>query len=196
MSTAEVERSPGHDDVTAWHGLQTKEVLDRLDVDASSGLSSDESRSRLDEHGPNRLPEEAAESALVRFIKQFHNVLIYILIAAAFFTAYIGEWIDTGVIVAVVLANAIIGFVQEGKAERALEEIRGMLSLEATVLRGGRRSTVAAEELVPGRHCAAGEWRPRAGRPARAGRAGSTSRGSRTDRRVGAGGQDRGSRRG
>jgi magnesium-transporting ATPase (P-type) len=156
MSAAEVERSPGHADVTAWHGLQTPMSSDRLDVDAASGLSPDESRSRRDEHGPNRLPEEAAESALVRFIKQFHNVLIYILIAAALFTAYIGEWIDTGVIMAVVLANAIIGFVQEGKAERALEEIRGMLSLEATVLRGGRRATVAAEDSSLATSCC---WR-------------------------------------
>jgi magnesium-transporting ATPase (P-type) len=147
---AEVEQSPGPDSATAWYGLDATDVLSRLDVDATSGLSSDESRSRLEKHGPNRLPEEETESALVRFIKQFHNVLIYILIAAALFTAYLGEWIDTGVIMAVVLANAIIGFVQEGKAERALEELRGMLSLEATVLRGGRRGTIEAEALVPG----------------------------------------------
>jgi magnesium-transporting ATPase (P-type) len=150
MSAAEAEQSPGYDSATAWHGLDATDVLSRLEVDATSGLSSDESRSRLEQHGPNRLPEEDAESALVRFIKQFHNVLIYILIAAALFTAYLGEWIDTGVIMAVVLANAIIGFVQEGKAEQALEELRGMLSLEATVLRGGRRGTIEAEALVPG----------------------------------------------
>jgi magnesium-transporting ATPase (P-type) len=150
MSSAEVEPTAERHDADGWHGLDAADVLSRLDADGSSGLSSDVARSRLEEHGPNRLPEEETESALIRFIKQFHNVLIYILIAAAFFTAFLGEWIDTGVIVAVILVNAIIGFVQEGKAERALEEIRSMLSLEATVLRDGRRGSISAEDLVPG----------------------------------------------
>jgi calcium-translocating P-type ATPase len=119
-------------------------------VDPRQGLSGADAEARLREHGPNRLPEEQRESALLRFLGQFHNVLIYILIAAAAFTAFLGEWIDTGVILAVVVVNAIIGFVQEGKAEQALEEIRRMLSLEADVLRDGRRLRVDAETLVPG----------------------------------------------
>jgi calcium-translocating P-type ATPase len=134
----------------AWHGAPVPAVLERLAADSRAGLPSSEAESRLQEYGPNRLPEEVGESAFVRFVKQFHNVLIYILIAAAVFTAILGEWIDTGVILAVVLVNAIIGFVQEGKAEQALEEIRRMLSQEADVMRDGRRQRVAAETLVPG----------------------------------------------
>jgi magnesium-transporting ATPase (P-type) len=133
-----------------WHSLDTDEVLRALESDAHRGLSGAEARRRLDQHGPNRLREEARESALVRFLKQFHNILIYILLAAALLTALPGEWIDTGVILAVVLVNALIGFVQEGKAEAALEGIRRMLSLEATVIREGRRRRVPAEALVPG----------------------------------------------
>jgi magnesium-transporting ATPase (P-type) len=133
-----------------WHGRDAADVVLSLSVDPKRGLSAEDAAARLEEHGRNRLPEEQRESTFRRFIKQFHNVLIYILIAAAAFTAFLGEWIDTGVIIAVVLVNAVIGFVQEGKAERALEEIRRMLSLEASVVRGGRRQTIDAEELVPG----------------------------------------------
>jgi magnesium-transporting ATPase (P-type) len=148
MGRADSDRQNGR--ARAWHSTDAADVLARLDASADSGLSAGEAADRLERHGPNRLPEEETESALVRFLKQFNNVLIYILIAAAAFTAFLGEWIDTGVIAAVVLVNAIIGFVQEGRAEAALEKIRGMLSLEATVLRDGRRATIDAEQLVPG----------------------------------------------
>jgi P-type Ca2+ transporter type 2C len=105
---------------------------------------------RLEEHGPNKLPEGKKKSALVRFLLHFHNVLIYVLMAAAVVTALLDHWIDTWVIVAVILVNAIIGYVQEGKAEKALESIKKMLSLEANVIRDGRRTEIDAEELVPG----------------------------------------------
>jgi magnesium-transporting ATPase (P-type) len=137
-------------EVESWHSESAAEVARKLEVDPETGLSAAEARQRLERYGPNRLPEEERESAFVRFLKQFHNVLIYILLIAAVFTAFLGEWIDTGVILAVVVVNAIIGFVQEGKAEHALESIRKMLSLEATVLRDGRRRRISAEELVPG----------------------------------------------
>ena len=134
----------------AWHALPAEQVLDELEVDGRQGLSDEDVQRRLERYGPNRLPEEEREGPLMRFLKQFHNVLIYILLVAALFTAALGEWIDTGVIVAVVLVNAIVGFVQEGKAEEALEGIRKLLSLEATVVRDGNRRTVPAEEVVPG----------------------------------------------
>lgn len=137
-------------DRPAWHAMEAQAVADELDTAIERGLDPDEAQRRLEEHGPNRLPEEEGESALARFFKQFHNVLIYILLVAAVFTAFMGEWIDTGVIAAVVLVNAIVGFVQEGKAEAALEGIRDLLSPEATVVRGGSRQTIDAEELVPG----------------------------------------------
>jgi magnesium-transporting ATPase (P-type) len=144
------ERERGAPAQPQWYAMEVDAVSSRLEVDLAEGLPAATAEARLSEYGPNRLPEEQRESALRRFIKQFHNVLIYILIAAAIFTAFLGEWIDTGVILAVVLVNGIIGFVQEGKAEAALEEIRRMLSLEATVLRDGRRQTIDAEQLVPG----------------------------------------------
>ncbi len=87
---------------------------------------------------------------LRRFLAQFENLLIYVLIAAAAVTAALGHWVDTGVILAVVLVNAVLGFLQEGKAERALDAIREMLSPQAIVIRDRRRRMVPAEELVPG----------------------------------------------
>jgi potassium/sodium efflux P-type ATPase len=133
-----------------WHAMSAGEAISELGTDAERGLTAGEVAERLDRYGRNRLPEEPGQSPLIRFLKQFHNVLIYVLIVAAGFTAFLGEWIDTGVIIAVVIVNAVIGFVQEGKAERALEEIRRMLSLTADVIRGGRRETIDAELLVPG----------------------------------------------
>ena len=116
----------------------------------SSGLDSEEAAKRLDKHGPNRLPEAPRPSALMRFARQFNNLLILVLIAAAVITALLGHWIDTGVILAVVAINAIIGFVQEGRAEAALDALRNMLAPRANVMRGGERIAVAGDDLVPG----------------------------------------------
>ncbi|ABI56378.1 cation-transporting P-type ATPase [Alkalilimnicola ehrlichii MLHE-1] len=134
---------------TAWHSLDMKTALERLQSSAD-GLDSEEAKRRLETHGPNRLRPPEKDGPLKRFLLQFHNVLIYILIVAAIGTAFLQHWVDTGVILAVVLINAIIGFIQEGKAEKALDAIRGMLSPKAMVLRDGHRQTVDAEELVPG----------------------------------------------
>jgi magnesium-transporting ATPase (P-type) len=133
-----------------WHSLSAGDALKALGSDADRGLAGADARERLERYGPNRLPEEARKTALARFLKQFHNVLIYVLLAAAALTAVLGEWVDTGVILAVVLLNALIGFVQEGRAESAIEGIRRMLSLEATIVRDGLRREVPAETLVPG----------------------------------------------
>ncbi len=133
-----------------WHSMDAEGVLKKIDVDPDEGLSSDEAKKRLEDYGPNELPKEKKRSPLMRFIKQFDNVLIYILLAAAVVTALMEHWIDTWVILAVVLINAVIGFIQEGKAEKALESIKQMLSLEARVLRDGKQQTIEAEKLVPG----------------------------------------------
>jgi magnesium-transporting ATPase (P-type) len=116
----------------------------------TTGLDPAEARRRLDHYGPNRLPEGAQRSAFQRFIMQFHNLLIYVLIAAAILAAAIGHVTDALVIVAVVLVNAIIGFVQEGRANSAMNAIRAMIDPHASVLRGGQRLTIAADEVVPG----------------------------------------------
>ena len=123
--------------------------MQRLEAD-HGGLASEEAERRLEEHGANRLPERVAKSALTRLLLQFHNVLIYILIAAAVVTALLGQWIDTAVIAGVVVINALIGFIQEGRAERAMEAVRNILAPEATVIRSGAHAVIPAEELVPG----------------------------------------------
>ena len=131
------------------HALAVDKSLTEL-KSTPEGLSSDEAGNRLDAHGPNRLPAAEKEGFLKRFFKHFHDLLSYVLIAAAAITAALGHWIDTGVILAVVVINAIIGFIQEGKAEQALEGIRKMLSLHAHVRRDGEWVEIEADELVPG----------------------------------------------
>lgn len=133
-----------------WHALEIKTVLAKLESDASSGITDEVARRRLDEYGPNTLPSKAGPGPVKRFLAQFHNILIYILIVAAIVTALLQHWIDSAVIVGVVLVNAIVGFIQEGKANKALEAIRKMLSLEAQAVRGGKKRKIPAEELVPG----------------------------------------------
>ena len=132
-----------------WHTKSAKAVLESLGT-ATDGLSREEATNRLVMHGPNQLPDARTHGPLVRFFYQFHNVLIYVLIVASAVTALLGHWVDASVILGVVVINAVIGFVQEGKAENALRAIRQMLSPHAMVMRGGRQITIQAEELVPG----------------------------------------------
>jgi magnesium-transporting ATPase (P-type) len=114
------------------------------------GLSAGEARTRKDRIGPNRLPSAPKQSEILRFLRQFHNVLIYVLLAAAGLAASIGHYTDAAVILAVVVVNAIIGYLQEGRAERALEAIRAMIDPRSTVIRDGRRLVIPAEDIVPG----------------------------------------------
>ena len=145
--------SPAHKDPqvgkAAWHHMDGDTVL-RATASSPAGLTPEEARARLLRVGPNRLTPQKSRGPLLRFLQQFDNLLIYVLLAASLVTAVLGEWVDTGVIVGVVLINALIGFFQEGKAEKSLAAIRALLSLEATVLRGGERLRIPAEELVPG----------------------------------------------
>ncbi|MDP2737178.1 MAG: cation-transporting P-type ATPase [Pseudorhodobacter sp.] len=131
------------------HARPAADCLTDLDATAH-GLTTAEAARRLAANGPNRLPEAQARGPLVRFVRQFNNVLIYVLIAASIVTGFLQHWIDTGVILAVVLANAVIGFIQEGKAEAAMAAIRNMLAPRAAVLRDGQRQTVEGAAIVPG----------------------------------------------
>jgi magnesium-transporting ATPase (P-type) len=133
----------------AWHALSTDEILARLETNLD-GLTEAESRRRLERDGPNLLPAAAGRTAWRRFAEQFNNVLIFVLMAAAVVTGLLAHWIDTGVIVGVVIVNAVIGFLQEGKAEKALEAVRGLLSPQAVVVHDGMRHTVPAADLVVG----------------------------------------------
>jgi len=133
----------------AWHNISTEASLEKLQT-AATGLSEAEAKLRLETYGANRLPEAAKRSAFMRFLLQFHNILIYVLIGCAIVTAALDHWIDTGVILAVVVANAIIGYIQEGKAEKAMDAIRHMLAPHANVIRGGERISIEGDQLVPG----------------------------------------------
>ncbi|MCC6467157.1 MAG: HAD-IC family P-type ATPase [Alphaproteobacteria bacterium] len=133
----------------AWHALPVDAVLARLDA-GEDGLTDAEAARRLSLHGPNRLPEPVRPAAWRRFLAQFHNVLIYVLLVSAAVTAWLEHAADTGVILGVVVLNAVIGYVQEGKAQRAIDAVRGMLSPHATALRAGRKGEIDAALLVPG----------------------------------------------
>ena len=124
-------------------------VLEELGT-SPQGLDPAEVAQRRATHGPNSLPAAPRPGPLRRFLRQFNNLLILVLIAAAVITGLLQHWVDTAVILAVVVVNAIIGFVQEGRAEAALDSLRDMLAPRATVLRAGGRETVAAVDLVPG----------------------------------------------
>ncbi len=131
------------------HARSIDDVLEALGT-TPGGLSEEDARRRLADHGPNRLPEPERDGPLKRFFSHFHDALIYVLLAAALITALMQHWIDTGVILAVVVINATIGFIQEGRAENALAAIRSMLSPTASVRRGGDWREIPADELVPG----------------------------------------------
>ena len=137
-------------DEAVWHAMSGAEVVARLATSAEQGLSPSEASSRLEKYGPNRLPEGRKRGPLARFVSQFNNILVYVLLAAGFTKLMVSVWLDAGIIFAVVVLNALLGFIQEGKAEKALESIRRMLSAEARTVRGGETRMIAAEQLVPG----------------------------------------------
>jgi len=132
-----------------WHTVDPEAVFEQLGT-GPEGLPLDEVESRLERYGLNQLPQQRRRGPLARLADQFNNLLIYVLLGAALVTALLAHWVDTGVILGVVVINALIGFLQEGKAEKALDAIRGLLSPQATVIRAGRRQVLAAEHLVPG----------------------------------------------
>ncbi len=133
----------------AWQ-LSAEEAAASMQVGAAEGLG-DAAIARLRaEFGPNRLTPQQGTSAFVRFLRQFHQALVYILLAAAGVTFYLDEVVDSAVIFAVVLVNAIVGYLQESKAEKALDALARMVVTEATVRRNGRKQRVPSESLVPG----------------------------------------------
>jgi cation-transporting P-type ATPase F len=133
----------------SWHCLPLDDCFAELDVQVE-GLTAEEASRRLQTHGPNLVQAERAPSAVKRFFRQFNNVLLYVLMVAAGFTAWLDHWLDTTVIVVAVLVNAIVGFVQEGRAEEAILAIRKLLSTKVSVMRDGMRVELDAQALVPG----------------------------------------------
>jgi magnesium-transporting ATPase (P-type) len=135
---------------TVWHALPAEEVIARLGTDPTEGLDAGEASGRLARFGPNRLPEGKQRGPLMRFLGQLNNVLVYVLLVAGFVKLMVGLWLDAAVILGVVIINALLGFIQEGKAEKALASIRNMLSAEARTIRSRGTRLIPAEDLVPG----------------------------------------------
>jgi magnesium-transporting ATPase (P-type) len=133
-----------------WHATDVDAAVKALRSNPQDGLSETEARRRQDHFGANRLPTTARPTAFKRLVLQFHNLLIYVLLAAAVISLLLDHPTDAAVILAVVVINAAVGFIQEGRAERALEAIRDMINPHASIVRDGRRRTVAADQVVPG----------------------------------------------
>ena len=131
-----------------WYELTVEEVFKELET-GSNGISSDQAKTRLEQYGYNEI-EIKKQSAILRFLLQFHNPLLYILIFASIVCFLLGKFMDMGVIIAVVLGTAIIGYIQEGKASASLEALKKMIVPECAVIRGGDRKIIPAKELVPG----------------------------------------------
>ncbi|MBC8752070.1 HAD-IC family P-type ATPase [Paraburkholderia podalyriae] len=138
------------DSATPWHAIPAGDIERQFNVDSAQGLDATEAAGRLATYGPNRLPQGKKKGPVARFLMQLHNILIYVLLAAGFVKFLLGLWLDGSVILAVVILNSLLGFLQEGRAEKALDSIRNMLSAEARVLRGAEVRLIPAEELVPG----------------------------------------------
>jgi Ca2+-transporting ATPase len=127
-----------------------QQVARDLGTDLARGLSGEEARRRLAEHGPNRLEAQAGESALHLFLSQFGNFIIWVLIVAAVISGVLREWVDTFAILGIVLLNALLGFFQEYRAEKALAALRRLASPVSRVIRDGRLEAVPSAQLVPG----------------------------------------------
>jgi Ca2+-transporting ATPase len=143
-------RMSNSDAKTAWHSIETVQVLKELNTDIHLGLTEDEVKSRLETYGYNELKKEEKISPFTLFINQFKNILIIILIVAIVLSALVGEVVDAVIIAVIVVFCAVLGFIQEYRAERAIEALKKMLSPTITALRGGREEEVLSKELVPG----------------------------------------------
>jgi magnesium-transporting ATPase (P-type) len=133
-----------------WHQWESLAVAAHLRVDHTAGLGIEEVQKRIEAFGPNELPEEKSKQWWQRLLEQFASPLIYVLMGAALITFLLQDYVDTAVIMVVVVANAVIGFIQEGRAQKALDAVRGMLSESAVVKREGSRLSLPSVTIVPG----------------------------------------------
>ena len=133
----------------AWHSKTAEQVFHLLST-SNKGLTDNEITARTEQYGPNRLTPAKKQHPVIKFLSQFKNILIYVLLVAAVVTALLDHWIDAWVILSVVIINALVGFVQEGKAEKALDAIKNLLSPQARVRRNNRTFTIPSDQLVPG----------------------------------------------
>ena len=133
-----------------WHCLASEEVAARLHGDPTSGLDASEAEQRAGIYGPNALPEAPPVSTLKLFLEQFSSLIVWVLIGAAIVSGLLQEWVDAAAIIAIVILNAILGFVQEFRAERSLAALKHLEVVTARVIRDGALLSLPARELVPG----------------------------------------------
>jgi P-type Ca2+ transporter type 2C len=132
-----------------WHHT-SEEVADKLLTDIGHGLSSTEAAARLAKDGPNILAEKPGRSALALFLDQFRDFIIWVLIVAALISGFLQEWVDALAIIGIVIINAILGFVQEYRAEKSLAALKKLSSPNSRVIRDGLQAVIHSEEIVPG----------------------------------------------
>lgn len=137
-------------DSTPWHALDVDRVAASLDCDAQTGLSDREADARLERDGPNLITAKPGEAWWKRLFIQFHAPLVYLLLVAVVVTFLLGEHVDSAVILGVVIVNAVIGYVQETRAMKAIDALARTMKIEAMVRRAGRRRRIPAAELVAG----------------------------------------------
>ncbi|MEN6623158.1 MAG: cation-transporting P-type ATPase [Smithella sp.] len=133
-----------------WHNMPSNEVIVLLKASPDKGLDLNEAEDRRKQFGDNVITSKKGKGPLIRFLLQFHQPLIYILLAAGLVTALLKEWVDAGVILGVVVVNAIIGFLQESKAVKAMEALARTMVTEATVIRQGEKMRISSAQVVPG----------------------------------------------
>src|SRR3990172_1787277 len=133
-----------------WHALSVGDVAYALGVDLTTGLSAAEAQRRFERWGPNRLPEAAGPSWPRRLLEQFTQFLVVVLLVAAIVSLALGEHLAAGAILGIVVLNGLLGFLQEYRAERALQSLRSMVAPMAAVLRGGTTARLPADLVVPG----------------------------------------------
>ena len=134
----------------SWHAIERNEVLSNLEVPLETGLSAAEAAKRLEEYGHNELVERAGRTVWQKLWEQINSFVIWLLIGAAIISAILGDWVEAGAIMLIVVLNAIMGVVQESRAEASLAALKKMAAPEAQVLRDGHRQSIPARDLVPG----------------------------------------------
>src|SRR5512137_903050 len=136
--------------MTTWWHLGVDEVAKQLETDGKAGLSPAAAAARLRTFGPNELREKKGRSPLAIFVGQFEGLIIWVLIAAALISGFLKEWVDALAILAIVILNAILGLVQEYRAEKSLAALKKLSAPSSKVIRDGATQVIPARELVPG----------------------------------------------
>lgn len=133
-----------------WHSIESSEVVEIFESDIKNGLGPLSIKHREEFFGKNRIKERKKESRLKKLLMQFHNALIYILLGASFITGALNEWVDSMVILSVVIINVIVGYLQEVKAAEAIDSLKNMMVAEAIVIRDGKKINISSTDIVPG----------------------------------------------